>query len=230
MGDSSFTTTPQRVQVTATCNAAVTTLYIGLGGGVFSGATNQSHDWGGAQFEVRRYATTYVPTDATAGGKARVGDVLTVPTNPGWPTTNGAMYAQLIPMWGSAVGPNNDNAIMGNPNGATPTYNWQNTIATTGKMNSDMRKNGAASQILSSSAQTWTHKTTYALRYTWATDGTIFFWKDGVSVAPASAAHASSAMPDQIKNPVAIGSNFNGYVDAWVGSICVSTSTNGCNL
>lgn len=224
-GTSSFSTTPQRVQVTATCASAITSVKASLGGGDMTGvATGQSHIWGGAQLEIRKYATSYIPTVAATA--ARTEDIVMVPTSSAWPIGTGSMSATITPMWGGTGSPQGDAAIMGNPYNSFPVQGWTNVIVNNGGMVSDHRISGVTSQVPTGNLS-WVHGAAYFLRYTWASSGDVSFARDGTSIAP-TGSRAAANVATSIKNPVQLGGNFNAYVDGWVSALCVSSSVDGC--
>lgn len=223
---SSFGTTPQRVQVTATCTAAVTSVTAAFGGGDFFGAaTGQAHIWGGGQLEVRKFATTYIPT--TTASATRAVDVAKVPTTASWPIGTGAMAITFTPLWGGTGLPQGDLSFFGNPYDVFPTNGWILGISNNGRLYNDHRIANVSASLSSTLVATpWEHGTPYLLRYTWNVAGTAAFYKDGVLYSASSTRAANSAT--SIMTPIQIGGSFNGFVDGWISALCLSTSENGC--
>jgi hypothetical protein len=224
-GESSFTTTPTRVWVTATCTGAVTSVTATLAAGTFAADSGESHIWGGAQVEVRRYPTTYAPT--TVAAVARLADIFTIPTTSSWPIATGAMSVTITPLWYTTAGPTGDVCIMCNPYNSFPVQGWANGVTNNGLISQAQVLNGSPSSVQTTFAQTWNYGQPYWLRYTWNAAGVVSFMRDGAAVAH-TATHNPAAMATSIKNPMQLGGNFNGYIDAWVSSLCVARTTDGC--
>lgn len=223
---SSTVTHRNRIQVRATCNAAITSTTVSFGGGDYFGGVTGSHIWGAGQFEVRKYATSYMPR-GSSGTATRAADVPRVATSGNWPINEGAVGASIIPLWGSAGTPQGDVAgILGHPDNIFPAAGWTFAVYSSGALVSDVRNNGA-SFVLSDLGLSFTHGTTYFMRQTMTPAGVIKYWRNG-SVVSVTGTHPPASMPIAIKSVAQIGGFYNGYIDGWVKSFCVSKSTNGC--